>query len=361
MFGTKPQQPSEPAVMAALRTVNDPELHKDLVSLGMIETVGIDGSTVSVKVNLTTPACPLKGKIEADVVAAVERVAGVSAVHVSFGAIVRPRSENPIPGVKHVIAVGSGKGGVGKSTVAVNLAAALAQTGASVGLLDSDVYGPSVSHMLGAVNERMFADEDKKMLPIERFGLKFISMGNLVRPGQSTVWRGPMLHSFIQQTIKDAKWGELDYLVVDLPPGTGDVQLSLAQTVQLSGAVIVCTPQDVAWIDAARAVDMFKKAQVPILGVIENMSYFIAPDTGQRYHIFGHGGARAHAEAQGLPFLGEIPLGLEVREAGDSGQPAVLAHPNTNEAQAMMQIAKNLAGRISVNSLADHLELLPMV
>jgi ATP-binding protein involved in chromosome partitioning len=360
MFGinTQPQNKlSEARVIEALRTVNDPELHKDLVSLGMIEKVGIAGSVVAVKVNLTTPACPLKGKIEADVQAAVLQIAGVSAVDVTFGATVRPRTENPIPGVKHVIAVGSGKGGVGKSTVAVNLAAALAQTGASVGLLDADVYGPSVTHMLGAGEERMLADDDKKMLPIERFGLRFISMGNLVRPGQSTVWRGPMLHSFVQQTIKDAKWGELDYLVVDLPPGTGDVQLSLAQTVQLSGAVIVCTPQDVAWIDAARAIDMFKKAQVPILGVIENMSYFVAPDTGTRYNIFGHGGARSHAEAQNLPFLGEIPLGMEVRQAGDDGQPAVLAYPNSVEAQAMVQIAKTLAGRISVQSL----QLLPMV
>ena len=349
--------PTESAVMAALRTVNDPELHKDLVSLGMIEKLLIDGSVVSVKVQLTTPACPLKGKIEGDVREAVMKVAGVEAVNVTFGAQVRPPTDMALPGVKHVILVGSGKGGVGKSTVATNLAVSLAQDGARVGLLDADVYGPSVAHMMGATEERMFANDDKKMLPLERYDLKFISMANLIAPGQATVWRGPMLHSFIQQTLKDAAWGELDYLVVDLPPGTGDVQLSLAQTVTVTGAVIVSTPQDVALIDAARAMDMFKKAGIPILGIIENMSYFIAPDTGKRYDIFGHGGAKAHADKMSVPFLGEIPIGLEVRQAGDAGRPVVLEHPETTEAKALVDVARTLAGRISVQSL----QLLPMI
>jgi ATP-binding protein involved in chromosome partitioning len=347
----------EASVMNALRTVNDPELHKDLVSLGMIEKVHFEGNIANIKVQLTTPACPLKGKIEGDVVAAVLQVPGVQHVNVTFGAQVRPPMENPIPGVKHVIVVGSGKGGVGKSTVAANLACALAQDGAKVGLLDSDVYGPSIAHMFGMTDARMFADDNKKMLPLEKFDLKFISMGNLVAPGQATVWRGPMLHSFIRQTLQDAAWGELDYLIVDLPPGTGDVQLSLTQTVNISGAVIVSTPQDVAWIDAARAMDMFRKANVPILGVIENMSYFVAPDTGQRYDIFGHGGAKKHAESMGITFLGEIPLGMQVREAGDNGAPVVVAHPDNAEAIALRDIARILAGRISVQSL----QLLPMV
>jgi ATP-binding protein involved in chromosome partitioning len=349
--------PTESAVMAALQTVNDPELHKDLVSLGMIEKLLIEGSSVNVKVQLTTPACPLKGKIEGDVREAVMKVAGVEAVIVTFGAQVRPPTDMALPGVKHVILVGSGKGGVGKSTVATNLAVSLAQDGARVGLLDADVYGPSVAHMMGATEERMFANDEKKMMPLERYDLKFISMANLIAPGQATVWRGPMLHSFIQQTLKDAAWGELDYLVVDLPPGTGDVQLSLAQTVTVTGAVIVSTPQDVALIDAARAMDMFKKAGIPILGIIENMSYFIAPDTGKRYDIFGHGGAKAHADKMSVPFLGEIPIGLEVRQAGDAGRPVVLEHPETTEAKALVDVARTLAGRISVQSL----QLLPMI
>jgi ATP-binding protein involved in chromosome partitioning len=348
---------SEQAVTNALRTVNDPELHKDLVSLGMIEKIVIDGSIVNVKVELTTPACPLKGKIEGDVVAAVMKISGVSQVVVTFGAQVRPPMQNPLPGVKHIIAVGSGKGGVGKSTVAANLALSLALDGAKVGLLDSDVYGPSIGQMMGATSERMFANEDKKMLPLEKHGIKFISMANLIAPGQATVWRGPMLHSFVQQTLKDAAWGELDYLIIDLPPGTGDVQLSLSQTVSMTGAVIVSTPQDVALIDATRAMDMFRKANVPILGMVENMSYFVAPDTGKRYDIFGHGGARREAERNNIPFLGEIPIGMQVREDGDSGTPVVLAHPETSEAQALVSVARILAGRISVSTL----ELLPMV
>ncbi len=348
---------TEQAITNALRTVNDPELHKDLVSLGMIEKIHIDGSIVNVKVELTTPACPLKGKIEGDVVAAVLKVPNVTHVNVSFGAQVRPPMQNPLPGVKHIIAVGSGKGGVGKSTVAANLALSLAMDGAKVGLLDSDVYGPSIGQMMGATNERMFANDDKKMLPLEKHGLKFISMANLVAPGQATVWRGPMLHSFVQQTLKDAAWGELDYLIIDLPPGTGDVQLSLSQTVSMTGAVIVSTPQDVALIDATRAMDMFRKANVPILGMIENMSYFVAPDTGKRYDIFGHGGAKREAERNNIPFLGEIPIGMQVREDGDTGTPVVLAHPETVEAQALVSIARVLAGRISVSTL----ELLPMV
>lgn len=280
------------ALWDALKTVNDPELHRDLVSLGMIERAEVEGGVAHVKVNLTTPACPLKGKIEGDVRAAVLAVPGIEDVNVTFGAMVRPPAQPALPGVKHVILVGSGKGGVGKSSVAVNLAASLAVEGARVGLMDADVYGPSVAHMLGQGGARITANAERKMLPIEAHGIRFISMANLSPAGQALVWRGPMLHSAIQQFLKDAAWGELDYLIVDLPPGTGDVQLSLTQTVQVTGAVLVTTPQDVALIDAARALDMFRKASVPVLGVVENMSYFVAPDTGLTYDIFGRG-ARA--------------------------------------------------------------------
>ncbi|BDP42101.1 iron-sulfur cluster carrier protein [Deinococcus aetherius] len=346
------------ALWDALKTVNDPELHRDLVSLGMIERAEVEGGVAHVKVNLTTPACPLKGKIEGDVRAAVLAVPGIEDVNVTFGAMVRPPAQPALPGVKHVILVGSGKGGVGKSSVAVNLAASLAVEGARVGLMDADVYGPSVAHMLGQGGARITANAERKMLPIEAHGIRFISMANLSPAGQALVWRGPMLHSAIQQFLKDAAWGELDYLIVDLPPGTGDVQLSLTQTVQVTGAVLVTTPQDVALIDAARALDMFRKASVPVLGVVENMSYFVAPDTGLTYDIFGRGGSR---KLGGLPLLGEVPLDVEVRQDADLGIPAVLSHPDSPAAQAMRQVARNLAGRVSVQTLSSLPEQLPVV
>lgn len=337
--------------MAALSTVNDPELHRDLVSLGMIELAELQGAVAHVKVNLTTPACPLKGKIEGDVRAAVLQVPGVSDVQVTFGAMVRSPSQPALPGVKYVILVGSGKGGVGKSSVAVNLAASLAKDGAKVGLLDADIYGPSVAHMMGQGAAKVTANAERKMLPIEAHGLKFLSMANLSPAGQALVWRGPMLHSAMQQFIKDAAWGELDYLIVDLPPGTGDVQLSLTQTIQVTGAVIVTTPQDVALIDAARAIDMFRKASVPVLGIVENMSYFVAPDTGNTYDLFGRGGSRKLGEQ--YPLLGEVPLDTDVRKDADAGQPGILAHPDSAASEALVQVARNLAGQISVRSLAS--------
>lgn len=347
------------ALMAALKTVNDPELHRDLVSLGMIEQADLENGVARVKVNLTTPACPLKGKIEGDVRAAVLAVPGVQDVIVTFGAMVRGPSQPALPGVKHVILVGSGKGGVGKSSVAVNIAASLARDGAKVGLLDADVYGPSVAHMMGQGAARVSANEDRKMLPIAAHGLKFLSMANLSPAGQALVWRGPMLHSAIGQFLKDAAWGELDYLIVDLPPGTGDVQLSLTQTVQVTGAVIVTTPQDVALIDAARAIDMFRKASVPVLGVVENMSYFVAPDTGNVYDLFGRGGSRKlGAEYQ---LLGEIPIDTDVRQDSDLGTPVVIAHPDKPAAQTLAQVARTLAGQISIRTLDSLPEQLTVV
>ncbi|MFC6616527.1 Mrp/NBP35 family ATP-binding protein [Deinococcus radiophilus] len=347
------------AVMAALSTVNDPELHQDLVSLGMIESVRVEAGVAAIKVNLTTPACPLKGTIENDVRRAVMAVDGIQDVQVTFGAQVRTTQQLPLPGVKHVILVGSGKGGVGKSNVAVNVAVSLALDGARVGLLDADVYGPSVAHMLGQAGARITANEQRHMMPIEAHGIRFISMANLTKAGQALVWRGPMLHSAIGQFLKDADWGNLDYLIIDLPPGTGDVQLSITQSVKVTGALIVTTPQDVALIDATRAVDMFHKASVPVLGVAENMSYFVAPDTGHTYDLFGRGGARG----LGLDVLGEIPLDPEVRQDADAGVPAVIAHPQSVAAQTLRELSRNVAGRISVVTMSDFgvLDPLPVV
>ncbi|WP_027881498.1 Mrp/NBP35 family ATP-binding protein [Meiothermus rufus] len=339
--------PTEAQVLEALKTVHDPELHKDLVSLGMVEKVAVEGAKVAVKINLTTPACPLKEQIAQEVRQALRQI-GASEVEVQFGAQVRPPHNLPLPGIKHIVAIASGKGGVGKSTVAANLAIALAQEGASVGLLDADIYGPSQAQMLGAQALRLRVDEQKRMLPLERYGIKFISIANIVPPGQAMVWRGPILHGTLKQFLQEVAWGELDYLIIDLPPGTGDVQLSLAQLTRLSGGVIVTTPQDVARIDAERALDMFRRVQVEVLGVLENMSYY--EQNGQRVYIFGQGGGRRMAEQYQTAFLGEIPLALSVREGGDAGVPVVLGHPDSPEAEAFRQAARNLAGRLSVQS-----------
>lgn len=344
---------SEASVLEALKTVNDPELHKDLVTLGMVEKIVVEGSKVGVKINLTTPACPLKGQIESDVRSTLARL-GASEVEIQFGAQVRAPVQMALPGVKHVVAIGSGKGGVGKSTVAANLAVALAQDGAKVGLLDADIYGPSQAQMFGTQAQKLMVNEQKQIVPLERYGIRLLSIANIVPPAQALVWRGPILHGTVRQFLHDVAWGDLDYLIVDLPPGTGDVQLSLSQLAKLSGAVIVTTPQDVARIDAERAVDGFKKVQVPILGVIENMSFF--EQGGQRTYIFGQGGGRKMAETYGAAFLGEIPIAVSVREGGDAGTPVVVSAPASPEAEAFRQVARNLAGQLSVQAFM----LLPM-
>ncbi|MCS7193730.1 MAG: Mrp/NBP35 family ATP-binding protein [Meiothermus sp.] len=344
---------TEALVLEALKTVQDPELHKDLVSLGMVEQVSVRGDRVAVRINLTTPACPLKERIAEDVRSALEPL-GAAEVEVHFGAQVRGPQNPPLPGIKHIVAVASGKGGVGKSTVAANLAVALAQEGARVGLLDADIYGPSQAQMFGVQGEKLRVDEQKRMVPLERHGVKLISMANIVPAGQAMVWRGPILHGAVRQFLQEVAWGELDYLVVDLPPGTGDVQLSLSQLTQLSGGVIVTTPQEVACIDAERALDMFRRTQVEVLGIVENMSFF--EQNGQRTYIFGQGGGRRMAERHRTAFLGEIPLALSVREAGDGGIPVVAGHPSSAEAEAFRQVARNLAGRLSVKTQL----LLPM-
>lgn len=344
---------SEASVLEALKTVNDPELHKDLVSLGMVEHIVVEGTRVGVKINLTTPACPLKGQIEADIRSALSQI-GVADAEIHFGAQVRPPQQAALPGVQYVVAVGSGKGGVGKSTVAANIAVSLALDGARVGLLDADIYGPSQAQMFGTQGEKLKATAEQKIVPIERYGIKLLSIANIVPAGQAMVWRGPILHGTIKQFTQEVMWGELDYLIVDLPPGTGDVQLSLSQLTKLSGALIVTTPQDVARIDAERAADGFRRVQVPLLGVLENMSYY--QQDGHKVHLFGQGGGRKMAEAHKTAFLGEIPLALSVREGGDAGVPVVISHPEGLEAQAFRQAARALAGQLSVHSFM----LLPM-
>ncbi len=355
IFSRRDGDVNEAAVMAALGTVREPELGGDLVSRKMITDLKITGGQVAVTVELTTPACPLKDQIEDEVRAAVMQVRNVKEVVVSFTSNVKPRpglfDQAHIPGVSHVIAVASGKGGVGKSTVAVNLAIALAQEGARVGLLDADIYGPSAPLMTGIKNQPRVVDGNR-FEPLEAYGLKVMSFGFLVAPDQPAIFRGPMVSQFLRQFLYQVIWGELDYLVIDLPPGTGDIQLTLAQAMPLSGAVIVTTPQDVALADVVRGVEMFRKLNVPILGVIENMSYFCCPNCGTRAEIFSHGGGERTSKRLDVPFLGEIPLSLRIREGGDRGEPAVTSEEPDAYAEAFRAVARNLAGRVSVEAFA---------
>jgi ATP-binding protein involved in chromosome partitioning len=341
-------------VLQALGKVQDPDLRRDLVTLGMIEDLAVEGGRVSFTLVLTTAACPLKDQIEGDCRAAVEALPGVRHLDIRTTSRVRKSSapgaeKKEIPGVAHVLAIGSGKGGVGKSTVSANLAAALAQSGARVGLLDGDIYGPNLPRMLGV--HKQPSQKDGKILPVEAWGLKFLSMGLLVSEGEAVVWRGPMLHGAIKSFLHDVDWGELDYLLVDLPPGTGDVQLSLVQQTHVAGAVVVTTPSAVAIEDGVKAVSMFEKLQVPILGVIENMSHFVCDHCGTRHDIFDTGKAEARFLAMGVPFLGAIPLDPELRAAGDQGRPIVLADPRRETARALAHLAGQLARRVSIQTI----------
>lgn len=344
----------EEQVLNALRRVQDPDLHKDLVSLGLIKGLKIDGSKVSVTVELTTPACPLKGKIKSDVEAAVREVDGVRDIEVEMTANVRPTlapGKSMIQGIKNVLSVASGKGGVGKSTVSVNLAVALAKEGASVGLMDADIYGPNVPLMMGLSGKPQI--QSNKMIPFERYGVRVMSMGFLVPEDQAVIWRGPMLHGAIQQFLGDVLWGDLDYLIVDLPPGTGDVQLSLSQAVPMTGALFVTTPQAVSLQDVRKGIAMFQKVKVPILGLVENMSYFLCPHCGDRTDIFSHGGGERAAQALGIKFLGSLPIDTGVREGGDSGKPIVMERPESDFSQKFILIAQALAAQVSISHFSD--------
>ena len=354
-------QVSEQRVLDALRQIKDPDLRKDIVTLGFIKDLKIEGGQVSFRIVLTTPACPVKDEMEGAAREIVSALPGVTNVQVTMDAEV-PKGRGlgdkvVVEGVRNIIAVSSGKGGVGKSTVAVNIAVSLTLNGARVGLMDMDVYGPNVPLMLGASQARPEVDENK-LIPIEAYGVKLMSMAVLQPGDKPMIVRGPILHGLVKQFLTDVKWGELDYLIVDMPPGTGDVQLSLAQLVPVQGAVLVTTPQEVAVMDVRRALRMFETVAVPVLGVVENMSYFIAPDTGVRYNIFGEGGGEKLAEQYGVPFLGAVPLGLEVREGGDKGVPVVVSQPDSPQAQAFRKVAEEVARQVSIEAMKPELVVL---
>jgi len=317
----------------------------------MIEDLKVEGGSVSLTVNLTTPGCPLKAQVEKDVREAIGRVPGVGSVQVKMGAKVRRSLENTgdlIPEVANVVAVGSGKGGVGKSTVSVNLALAFARAGAAVGLLDADIYGPNDPQMLGFRGKPEITGG--KIIPVSVEGLRLMSMAFFLKDDEPVIWRGPMLHGAIRQFLGDVLWGKLDYLFIDLPPGTGDVQLTLSQIIPLTGAVLVTTPQDIALLDVRKAAAMFRKVNVPILGVVENMSYLNCPHCGERLEVFSHGGGRRSAEEMQVPFLGEIPLDIRVRQGGDEGRPTVSHDPKSGPALAFKEIAEKLAALISIQT-----------
>jgi len=330
-------------ILVALGKVQEPELHKDLVTLKMIQDLKIEGDVVNFRIVLTTPACPLRSRIESEAREAVMAVPGVKTVNIKMDASVpndgRLRGTLDVP-IKNAIAVASGKGGVGKSTIAVNLAVALAQSGASVGLMDADIYGPNIPTMMG-VHEIPGASGEKLVPPVA-YGVKLMSMGFLVKPGQPLIWRGPMLNSAIRQFIGDVQWGELDYLIVDLPPGTGDAPLSLAQILPLSGVVIVTIPQSVSLEDASRGLEMFRTLEVPILGVVENM----------RGDFFGQGGGEDLARIASVPFLGAVPMEADIRIGGDTGSPVIVSKPESPAAQALQAIAQSVAARVSITAMS---------
>ena len=341
------------AILNALSTVQEPDLGQDLITLNMVRNLEINDGHVSFTVMLTTPACPFRAKLEKDSKQAVMAVEGVKSVNIKMDSDVpndgRMRGLVKMP-IRNAIAVGSGKGGVGKTTVAVNVAVALAQAGARVGLMDADIYGPNTPTMLGV--EKLPPPNGPRLIPAEAYGIKMISMGLLVKPGQPLIWRGPMLNSAIRQFLSDVEWGELDYLIIDLPPGTGDASLSLAQALPLSGAVIVTLPQLVSLEDAGRGLNMFKTLEVPILGIVENMSYLELPD-GTRMDIFGTGGGEHLAQITNTPFLGKIPIDQNVRIGGDTGRPIVVAYPDSPVGIALREIAESLAAKVSVAALGS--------
>lgn len=363
MFGRKQQSVTEEQVLQALSRVIDPDLHRDIVSLGMVKNLQVKDGRVRFDYELTTPACPLKGEMERMAREALGSVPGVAAVDITMTAQVRQTTVSGplLPSVKNVIAVGSGKGGVGKSTVAANLAVALAKSGAQVGLLDADIYGPSIPGLMG-VREmpRVIGNgEQQRFVPLHAHGVKLMSIGFLLDPDTPVIWRGPLVHSAVRQLLGQTDWGELDYLLVDLPPGTGDAQLTLVQSIPLTGAVIVSQPQEVALAIAIKALKMFTHLKVRILGLLENMSYFVCTKCGERHDIFDHGGAHRAAQELEVPFLGEIPLSPIVRETSDAGTPVVAAAPESPAAQVFTDVAKALAQQVSITA-ARQRQVIPL-
>ena len=345
--------PARDAVLNALRIVIDPDLRRDIVTLGFVKDLAVQSGHVSFTIELTTPACPVKDQMREQAAAAVRAVAGVTDVEVRMTANVRSVSapetgRPPLPGVKNVIAVGAGKGGVGKTTVAVNLALALARCGSRVGILDADIYGPNVPIMLGL--QTQLETDGKRILPAEKYGVQVVSMGFLTADDAPIIWRGPMLHGVLQQFFRQSHWVDLDYLVVDMPPGTGDVALTLSQTVPVAGAIVVTTPQQVSLADSRRALAMYRKLNIPPLGIIENMSYYACRKCGEEADLFGRGGGEKMAADLQLPFLGRVPIYQPIREGGDTGVPLMISDPGSPAAQAFMAVAEQAAAQISIAS-----------
>jgi ATP-binding protein involved in chromosome partitioning len=343
--------PDRDAVLNALRVVVDPDIRRDIVSLGFVKDLAIADDGVSFTIELTTPACPVKDQLRDQAAQAVRALPGVGRVDVQLTAKVRSASapetgRPPLPGVKNVIAVGAGKGGVGKTTVAVNLALALARCGGRVGLLDGDIYGPNVPMMLGITTQ--LATDGKQIVPAEKYGIQVVSIGFLTQDDAPIIWRGPMLHSAIQQFFREVAWKDLDYLIVDMPPGTGDVALSLSQTVPVVGSIVVTTPQQVSLSDSRRAVRMYQKLNIPPIGIVENMSYYACPNCHHEADIFGHGGGERLASEMTVPFLGRLPMYQPIREGSDAGLPLVVSEPASAAAKAFLTIAERTAAQVSI-------------
>jgi ATP-binding protein involved in chromosome partitioning len=348
------QTPDRDAILNALRVVVDPDLRRDIVTLGFVKDVVTDGGNVSLTIELTTPACPVKDQLRDQAVAAVQALPGVTKANVQMTAKVRSASapetgKTPVPGVKNVIAVGAGKGGVGKTTVAVNLALALAKCGGRVGILDGDIYGPNVPIMLG-LNKVQLTTNGKQIVPAEKYGIQVVSIGFMTDDDAPVIWRGPMLHGAIQQFFKEVAWNDLDYLIIDMPPGTGDVALSLSQTVPVVGSVVVTTPQQVSLADSRRAIRMYQKLSIPTIGIVENMSYYACTNCHHEADIFGHGGGEQLAHDMNVPFLGRLPIYQPIREGSDTGVPLVESEPGSAAARAFLTLAERTAAQVSMSA-----------